>query len=177
MTHIGLKWYGILLRFSGLLTVTIRILDIMDGGKITGEGQMRAPPFFADMHPDADDRDWNVIAAFAYLIGAMFGAIHLIGWNFYFRSPIERNIWRIASIMTTVIPANGLLAAIFEVIIAKDNAFLSKVSILFSVLSFLPIPLYFPIRFILLAQAFMSLWDLPPPALVVIDWTSFIPHL
>jgi hypothetical protein len=40
-------------RFSGLL----RIMDIIDGGKITGEGQMRVPTFFAN--PD-DDLDWMV---------------------------------------------------------------------------------------------------------------------
>ena len=76
-------------RFSGVL----RMLHIMDGGEITGEGQMHAPPFFAD----ADDSDWMVegpISSLTWIIGIVFGAGCLYYyhsnrgkwacWNYYF---------------------------------------------------------------------------------------------
>ena len=57
--------------------------NIAGGGKIADEGQMCAPPFFADQ---ADEDQWimGYILTISFLIGTIFGAIHLIGWNFFF---------------------------------------------------------------------------------------------
>ena len=152
------------------------MLNIVEGGKIADEGQMCAPPFFADV----EDEDWIVmgpISAIAFLIGTIFGAIHLIGWNFFFHFHTERIVWRVASIMTTVIPAIGFIGVIVDVTRVKDDTFLSKLSEFILILSAMPIPLYFPMRFILLVEALISLRDLPQGALEVVEWTLFIPHI
>jgi uncharacterized membrane protein len=91
-------------------------MDIIDRGKITGEGQMRAPTFFAN----EDDPDWMVegpISAFAYFIAIIFGTLRLAGWNFY-QSHIERDIWRVASIIITAVAvaAAWFVTTIFNLI-------------------------------------------------------------
>ena len=162
-------------QFSGLLT----ILNIIDGGKITGEGQMRAPTFFAD----EDDQDWmkdGPISAFAFFIAIIFGAIHLAGWNFFFQSPIERDIWRVASIIITAVAAAGLIATIFDVMktyYIKNSLFFSMLSKFIAYLATMSLTIYLPMRLVLLVEALFLLKDLPPGALDVVQWTLFIPHV
>ena len=152
---------------------------IADGGEITGEGQMRAPPFFAD----ADDPDWMVegpISSLTWIIGMIFGAIHLIAWNFSFLSHIEKIIWRVASTTITVMTANGLVGiTIFMIKIRyiHYNTFFSKFCGFILLLVYCQFPLYFLARLALLVEALISLRDLSPGALAVVEWTSFIPHV
>ena len=152
------------------------MVNILDGGKIADEGQMCAPPFFADV----EDEDWIVdgpISATAYLSGMIFGATHLIGWNFFFHFHTERIVWRVASIMTTVIPAIWFIGSIAELKKVKDDTFLSKLCEFILILLACLTPLYFPMRFILLVEALISLRNLPQGALEVVEWTLFIPHI
>ena len=149
--------------------------NIAGGGKIADEGQMCAPPFFADQ---ADEGQWimGYILAISFLIGTIFGAIHLIGWNFFFHFHTERIVWRVASIMTTVIPGMEFILLIAGATL-KDDTFLYKLCIsLLALLAYLT-PLYFSMRFILLIEALISLRDLPQGALEVVKWTLFIPHI
>ena len=147
--------------------------NIAGGGKIADEGQMCAPPFFADQ---ADEDQWimGYILTISFLIGTIFGAIHLIGWNFFFHFHTERIVWRVASIMTTVIPGMEFILLIAGATLKDDTTFLYKLCIsLFALLGSLN-PLYFSMRFILLIEAFISLRDLPQGALEVVEW---IPHI
>ena len=167
-------------KFVGPLTLVTRMEHIMDGGKITGvEGEMCAPPFFAD----ADDSDWMVegpITGFSWILGIIFGAIHLIAWNFFFHSPIERIIWRVASTINTALAVNGFIGITLDVIrvhYIQDNILSSKLSMIISILVFWPFPLYFLMRLVLLVEALISLRDLPSGSLAVVEWTLFIPHV
>ena len=162
-------------RFSGLVT----IVNIIDGGKITGEGQMRVPTFFADQ----DGSDWMVegpISAFAYFIAIMFGALHLAGWNFFFRSQVERDIWRIASIIVTSVGTAGFIATISDVTkkyYIKNSLFFSILNTFVTFFAALSISIYLPSRLILFVEALFLLKDLPAGALAVVQWTLFIPHV
>ena len=140
---------------------------------------MRVPTFFAD----EDDQDWMVdgpISAFAFFIAIIFGAIHLAGWNFFFQSPIERDIWRVASIIITGVAAAGFIATIFDVIktyYIKNSPFFSILSTSIAALATLSIFIYLPMRLVLLVEALFLLKDLPPGALAVVQWTLFVPHV
>lgn len=48
---------------------------------------------------DTEKYDWIVVPA-----TAIFGACHLIGWNFEFPTPVESLLWRIASVCCVVVP-------------------------------------------------------------------------
>ena len=170
---------GIVLFFR--ISGYVRIVDIIDGGKITGEGQMRVPTFFAD--EDLQDQSWMVrgpISAFAYFIAIIFGAIHLAGWNFFFQFSTERDIWRVASIIITAVAAAGFIATIFDVIktyYIKNSPFFSILCTFISFLSSLSLTIYLPIRLVLLVEALFLLKGLPPGAFPVVQWTLFIPHV
>ncbi|KAF8640321.1 hypothetical protein AX16_010216 [Volvariella volvacea WC 439] len=45
------------------------------------------------------------------LVGALFGGIHMAGWNFDFPSERERMLWRVSSIIVTVVPLFVALTA------------------------------------------------------------------
>ena len=151
----------------------------MDGGKITGEGQMRAPPFFAD----TDESDWiadDPISAFAWIIGMTFSAIHLIAWNFLFPSRIEKIIWRVASATTTVMAVNVLLSIIIYMIRAhyiRDSTFFSSFCDFIGMSVYFQFPLYFLMRLALMVEALISLRNLSSGAFAVVEWTLFIPHV
>jgi hypothetical protein len=38
------------------------------------------------------------------VFGALFGGIHLVGWNFVYPTLIERTLWRVSALLITVIP-------------------------------------------------------------------------
>lgn len=53
------------------------------------------------------------------LIGALFGAIHCIGWNFFFPTRTEAIIWRISSAVITGVPLLAFFGAMFGEVIGK----------------------------------------------------------
>jgi hypothetical protein len=65
--------------------------------------------------PVPNDTLWQEcedISTSGMLLGSfLFGAIHISGWNFTFPTSIERNIWRVASLLTTTGPILTLLLA------------------------------------------------------------------
>ena len=167
-------------KFVGPLTLVTRVAHIVDGGKITGEGQMRVPPLFAD----TDNSDWMVegpISALTWAIGVILGAIHLTAWNFLFLSHIEKIIWRVASTIVTVVALNGFIGITTYMIkthyMIQDKTFFSNFCAFIILLVFSQFPLYFLARLALLVEALISLRDLSPGALAVVEWTSFIPHV
>ena len=140
---------------------------------------MRVPTFYAD----EDDSDWMAegrIAAFAYFIAIIFGALHLAGWNFFFQSPIERDIWRVASIIITAVAAAGFIATIVDLIekcYFKNSLFFSILSTSLAFLATFSLSIYLPTRLVLLVEALFLLKGLPSGALDVVRWTLYIPHV
>jgi hypothetical protein len=43
------------------------------------------------------------------IFGAIFGGIHLIGWNFTYPTLIEQTVWRVSALLITVIPSEFFL--------------------------------------------------------------------
>ena len=140
---------------------------------------MRVPTFFAD----EDDQDWMVdgpISAFAFFIAIIFGAIHLAGWNFLFQFSIERDIWRVASIIITSVAAAGFIATIVDQIktyYITNSLFFSILNTSIIFLATFSLSIYLPARLVLLVEALFLLKDLPSGALDVVRWTLYIPHV
>lgn len=122
-----------------------------------------------------DDR----YATFALIgVGTIFGAVHCIAWSFHFPTHVEKIIWRVCSVLVTVVPSIILLfnpvdnlffpEAWVDRMIAYsiDDILLSAVAIL-----------YVLARLILLIEAFVTLRSLPPDAYTTVHWTTFIPHI
>jgi len=106
-----------------------------------------------------------------------FGAIHCIGWSFEFPSSIERTLWRVASLSITGIPIMFLVLSGFH--IANDRFSLigsfsdTCTTMIWTLLLFV----YILSRLVLLVLPFLCLRSLPPAALHVVHWSSFMPHL
>jgi hypothetical protein len=56
--------------------------------------------------------DWRILHYVSVtLIFLAFGAIHLLGWNFYFPTVAERWLWRVASLLCIAVPMISLATA------------------------------------------------------------------
>ncbi|KAF9466984.1 hypothetical protein BDZ94DRAFT_1305845 [Collybia nuda] len=99
-------------------------------------------------------------------VGVLFGGIHCLAWLSHFPTATEELIWRIASAITTVVPA-----MLFTVWFLGDNTNSLAVA-----LGILLIP-YIIARLLLLFLIFTTLRSLPPDAYVTVQWTTFIPHI
>ena len=137
-------------------------------------------------------------------IAVVFGALHCIAWNFHFPSHIEQLLWRIASLVITLIPAVPL---VFTWLLVAPFVFLSKflekrygfrpsinipsiplpesrrhamVLMLFTIGAFLAgtgLVAYMLARLLLLTQAIILLRKQPESAFYAINWADFLLHI
>ncbi|KAF8657412.1 hypothetical protein AX16_002209 [Volvariella volvacea WC 439] len=126
------------------------------------------------------DNQGNFLAVFyGSAIGVLFGAIHLIGWNFEFLTIAELWLWRASSLALTTIP---IFVAITSALLAADDRLnvgvLEDIVLVFLVPTIgLGPPLYFAARIILLFLAFFTLRSLPDSAYQNVRWTEYLPHI
>lgn len=173
-------WTSIIFRILGLAAFFNRILLIIAGGTVADRGTetMHVPPFYADENIP----EWLLtgpVTIFAFFLGLVFGVIHCAGWDFFFPTKAEADIWRVSSALLALETALGILAALAELLHNKYTK-CSVVKVVFYSLSVVVtalIPFYLLARVILLVEALILLRDLSPEALAVVEWTLFIPHL
>jgi hypothetical protein len=95
---------------------------------------------------------------------AMFGAIHLAGWNSDFASPIEKILWRTCSSLATGLPLILLL-------MVSVSPYISAIFLL------IPAVPYILCRIYLMVEPFVNLRSLPAGSYDTVQWASFIPHI
>ncbi|MCJ1385144.1 hypothetical protein MMC17_008263 [Xylographa soralifera] len=109
--------------------------------------------------------------------GVIFGAIHLIAWNFHFPTAVEQLLWRISSLSLIAVP----LLAPAGYYMTESLAARSKTADLlankvlrpaFRVLA----PLYLLARLFLLVEVFRSLAYAPASTWAQVAWPVMIPH-
>ncbi|KDR69444.1 hypothetical protein GALMADRAFT_145489 [Galerina marginata CBS 339.88] len=103
---------GILYRWiaSGGIAVVARMGEIRFTDTIS-EGEENSKTFYAyNPTPHKVNVGKDIVLLF---VGMLLGAIHCVGWNFFFPSLIEANVWRISSAVITGIPAVGLVSILF----------------------------------------------------------------
>jgi hypothetical protein len=136
----------------------------------------RVPTFFSGRpYHQEDDRS---LLAIEYVIGAIFGSIHCIGWNFDFSSRLEELLWRISSGIITGYAGVAFLTMMFAVALKNfSDSWGGVFGRLTGFVMVLGLPVYIVARLILLFLALFTLHDLPPNAYLTVRWTTFLPHL
>ncbi|KAF8657424.1 hypothetical protein AX16_002221 [Volvariella volvacea WC 439] len=167
----------------GILVVIVKpFLDtFIPLGQLAFDGNSENRP--TSVHPfyaTKMDEEGNFLAViYGSVIGVLFGAIHLIGWNFRFLTVVELWLWRASSLALTVIPF--LLGMSYAILLAyeKNNVqTLQDIAVVFILpTAFAGAPLYFAARIILLFLACFTLRDLPDEAYQNVRWTEFLPHI
>ena len=110
---------------------------------------------------------------FTLLLGVLFfGGPHLLAWNFAFPTPVERTIWRAASLYCSMF---GIILVMIY-LIGKLFPSISEKQ-LDNVMAFLAVPTmatYALARLFLIAEMFRTLFFLPPSAYIA-TWTANAP--
>jgi len=158
-----------------------RVNDMIgrDRTQDVAEGQMRVATFFAS--PISAPESTRIMLVTS-IIGAVFGGIHCIGWNFVFPTHTETILWRISATVVTGIPFAAFLTSFMNIIEeSSKSGFIRSFSAVGGFLSMvvlaLGIPVYVLARISLLTGAFIALRNLPPGAYALVKWTSFLPHV
>ncbi|KAF8845575.1 hypothetical protein BDN67DRAFT_961154 [Paxillus ammoniavirescens] len=101
----------------------------------------------------------------------IFGALHLVAWDFQFPSRAEKITWRVASLMLVI---GGFLSG-YESLLRS----LSGGQYAFALSEARPIYVMYAFcaRMLILALMLASLRDLPASAYEIVPWTTYIPHL
>ena len=105
------------------------------------------------------------------IITGIFGACHLIGWDFLYPSSVEQLLWRIFSISCVVIP----LLLLFWVLTSLYFNF--PTSLVEGCLVIPLVFLYVLARVYLLVATFTSLRSVPAGVYETVNWSLYFPHL
>ncbi|KAN0076544.1 hypothetical protein V8E54_006686 [Elaphomyces granulatus] len=110
------------------------------------------------------------------VITSIFGACHLIGWDFLYPSSVEQLLWRIASISCVTIPFFMMfLSLLFD----DDIDFWPpecSVKYLCTMSFWTLLPLYVLARVYLLVAIFISLRSVPAGVYETVNWSLYFPH-
>ncbi|KIJ08386.1 hypothetical protein PAXINDRAFT_23589, partial [Paxillus involutus ATCC 200175] len=106
------------------------------------------------------DRKYGLSALL--IVWVIFGALHLIAWDFQFPSQAEKIIWRVASLTLVASPC------VF---------FLTFKSDFMAVIALFVVCIGVVARVVLLVVMLASLRYLPASAYQTVSWTSYVPHL
>lgn len=124
-----------------------------------------------------DSRPVEWVSLIAGAIGAtVFGAIHIIAWNFAFPTKIELIWWRCASVYTTAYPLGLAIIGLVVYTALKSSGSSDQVQtiVLYSFAAFFTF-LYALARYFILAEVFRTLFFLPAGSFVS-TWSTNIPH-
>ena len=95
-------------------------------------------------------------------IPAVFGAVHCIAWNFYFASYAESVIWKVASILTAVLPLPLFVAS------------MKKPLRIWGLVTAIP---YAVVRLYLIVEPFVAFRRVPQGIFYTVNWAKWIPHI
>jgi hypothetical protein len=121
-----------------------------------------------------------------FLFSTVFSVLHLIAWDFDFATVLERDLWRVCSLVATFMPVviAGFLqmASIWDSSInanpgAKRRIKAPEFAALVILFYFLSVMAYVAARVILIFQVFYSLRSMPVGIYNTIPWTNYIPHV
>jgi hypothetical protein len=135
-------------------------------------GDMKVPTFYSTW----GDTTAKTYISFVIVVGVIFGGVHCAGWLFIFPSNEEAILWRVCSVVLTVIAFLSPLLLTFLDLFMKFSKNCDAHQYLFCVLAII-IVVYIASRLILLVEAFVSLRYLTPGMLALVKWTAFIPHI
>ena len=112
-------------------------------------------------------RQW--LYAYMIFVCMLFGACHIIGWNFFFETRIERFLWRIASIACAVAPISVVVTWMFREVYISGYILMT--------IYFCEAAIYVVFRLYLCGEAFAGLRAVPSTVYDTVNWTNFMPHI
>ncbi|KAF2467907.1 uncharacterized protein BDR25DRAFT_374204 [Lindgomyces ingoldianus] len=115
--------------------------------------------------------------------GSLFGAVHIIAWNFAFPTRVETIMWRVAAVASTVMPT----VLLFLLLISLPQGPLSSIndSYVYPLLKRLGRTnrqerennaVYGTMRLYLIVALFITFRSQPPSIYTTVDWSKYIPH-
>ena len=120
-----------------------------------------------------------------WVLCVVYGGIHAIGWDFVFPSSIEQKCWRIACPLLVALggPMSELIR--YSIQVQKNqtrhdpegNGYMEVVKFFSSFLAIISSPFYVVARIFLVAEAFVSLRQVPSGVYASVSWARFIPHI
>jgi hypothetical protein len=134
------------------------------------------------IHPTATMKRRITLWAGGAICVVVFGLVHCIAWNFSFPTPVEKLLWRIASILTSALPIAWCILGAMDRYkpIKKYNSKLAKSLDGFHdkfghALSQVAVTVYIIVRLFLIVETFRALCFLPPGVFRT-TWANFLPH-
>ncbi|KAF8644460.1 hypothetical protein AX16_008447 [Volvariella volvacea WC 439] len=173
---VSVVWKWLIIKAFSL--IVFPFLEMMGTDGSTKLHRTWVDPYYGGELPDTE---WIPLVSLSSLVGILFGGIHLLGWNFEFSTEVERDLWRMASIIVTVQPA--VIAASTILAWLDDRhpglqiliwAFGEPIATLAGFIG--PI-LYVPARLSLFFLPVYALRDPHPSTHQNIQWSDFIPHI
>lgn len=146
-----------------LLQAVLRILNKMGEADEFERKQLRVPMFYSD---NLDWTDIEHVLLTVSVVGASFGAIHLLGWSLTFSSPHDLVLWRTSAIVLTVTPILLFLISITSLVEMKN------IDILCSLLGIF----YIASRLVVIILSIIAIHRPPHNVLLDVSWTRYIPH-
>ena len=104
--------------------------------------------------------------------GVILGACHCIAWNFDFPTPIERTLWRVASIIVIAVMPVYYLLWLGNYL--SEKRFRYRSIEVDTILAWLAFVIFGVARLYLLGAAFRDLFFLPPEAFIT-TWAASLP--
>jgi hypothetical protein len=117
-------------------------------------------------------------AAGLFLGTTIFGAVHIAAWNFVFPTRVESLLWKIASILCTMMGfAFGVMLVVITFCSTRLKAWAKALLEMFFGSLFITTPLIYVVcRVFLVVEIFRSLCFLPPSAYIA-TWATNVPHI
>ncbi|MCJ1320453.1 hypothetical protein MMC15_005792 [Xylographa vitiligo] len=103
--------------------------------------------------------------------GAVFGGIHVAAWDFTFPTEVERDLWRLASVMSMT-----LLPILYSALLYNEFVRYIKYRLFIKIWNLTFGILYLAARIFLIMETFRSLFYLPPDAYIS-TWAQNLPHV
>jgi hypothetical protein len=117
------------------------------------------------------------------IAGTIFGAVHLIAWNFRFPTPLECLLWKLASVyLAATLPFCYINAYVFEKLgwlegtFENSGALSQNMVLLGKFVVSLPIVSYILARLCLMVLIFRCLFFLDPKTFIT-TWAKEVPHI
>jgi hypothetical protein len=163
---------------SGLWGILERVYMYVVGnqdGYVLLSQKRKVPIFWSSMYGKDDTAIGSALLGPSFL-GMAFGAIHFIAWSHGFPSHAEFILWRISCIALVAVPLFSTIISGMAMV-APNSTLLQVIGAIAVVLLVLSAWLYIVARVATIVIAFTALRSLPSEALLVVDWTTFIPHI
>ncbi|MCJ1243288.1 hypothetical protein MMC30_000485 [Trapelia coarctata] len=114
---------------------------------------------------DIEVEDW--VFRLCVLVMSVFGAVHCAAWNFHFPSAVESVLWKVSSLLASIIPVGMGFGSYLDSIGYVVKGVVMNPALV----------IYLLVRLYLLVEVFIGLRSMPISAYQTVSWATWIPHV